>query len=68
MKKQTAVEWLHEQLTSTWYDGKSSNLLLEVAKDMEKDQMLHCYENVFFNDSGSELKFEEYYNETYGDK
>ncbi len=72
MKKQTAVEWLHEQLTSTWYDGKSSNLLLEVAKDMEKDQMLE-FTNSFYDEcvmQGGSLNqsAEEYYNETYEEK
>jgi hypothetical protein len=39
MKKQTAVEWLHEQLTSTWYDAKSSKEVLERAKELEEQQI-----------------------------
>ena len=35
--KQTAVEWLHNELTKTWYDVKSSKDLLEQAKEMEKE-------------------------------
>jgi hypothetical protein len=71
MKKQTAVEWLHEQLTSTWYDGKSSKGVLEIAKEMEKEQILE-FTNSFYDkcvmEGGSlNQSAEEYYNETYND-
>ena len=38
MAKQTAIEWLHSELTKTWYDTKSSQGLLEQAKQMELEQ------------------------------
>ena len=38
--KQTAVEWIHEQLTSTWFDGKSSKEILEIAMESEKLQIM----------------------------
>ena len=38
MNKQTATEWLYEQLTSTWFDKKSGQHILEQAKEMEKEQ------------------------------
>lgn len=38
MNKQTAVEWLYEQLTSTWYDKDSALPILEHAKEMEIEQ------------------------------
>ena len=44
--KQTAVEWLFKQLTSTWYDVKSSQDLLEQAKEMEKKQQGYSEEEV----------------------
>ena len=75
--KQTAVEWLHEKLTSTWFDVKSSKEILEIAKDKEKEQIKQAY-----LDSSEETccsygeeaphddpKFAElYYKQTYGDK
>jgi hypothetical protein len=66
--KQTAVDWMFEQLWETPKDKFAWLWILMEAKEMEKEQMLECYENVFFTDSGSELKFEEYYNETYEKK
>jgi hypothetical protein len=36
--KQTATEWLYEQLTSTWFDKKSGQHILEQAKEIEKEQ------------------------------
>jgi hypothetical protein len=36
--KQTATEWLYEQLTSTWFDKTSGQHILEQAKEMEKEQ------------------------------
>jgi len=77
--KQTAVDYLHERyMYVTWQrniglisekqEDKYRVYYLAEAKEMEKEQMRECYENVFFTDSGSELKFEEYYNETYEKK
>ena len=45
MKKQTAVEWLFEQLTSTWYDTNSSQDIFKQAKKMEKKQMIDFADN-----------------------
>jgi hypothetical protein len=36
--KQTAVEWLYDQLTSTWFDKVSGTDVLKKAKKMEKEQ------------------------------
>ena len=47
---QTAAEWLHEELTKTWYDIKSSQELLEQAKQMEKEQRIKDY-NVGYMDA-----------------
>jgi hypothetical protein len=75
-EKQTAVEWLFKELNRIRIEDESGNIgtlsffiqqdeALKQAKEMEKQQMRECYENVFFTDSGSELKFEQYYNETF---
>ena len=67
MTQQTAVEWMFEQFFKVKWGSMKGNMptIFEEAKEMEKEQMRECYENVFFTDSGSELKFEQYYNETY---
>jgi len=36
---QNSVEWLYEQLTSTWYDKSSSQELLAIAKQMYQDEL-----------------------------
>jgi hypothetical protein len=61
MKKQTAVEWLVEQLKLEGYDHT-----VEQAKAMEKEQMIDAY-NEGSNQNGFPLKHEaeQYYNETY---
>ena len=46
MEKQTAVEWLFVQLTSTWYDTNSSQDIFKQAKEMEKKQMIDFADNV----------------------
>ena len=58
MEKQTAVEWLFEQLTSTWYDTNSSQDIFKQAKEMEKKQMIDFADNV-------RKDAEKYYNEIY---
>jgi hypothetical protein len=68
MKKQTAVEWLIEQIG--WYNIElSSELRFEIdkAKTMEKEQIVHCYEQAYrdgYIDNGK--SGQDYYNETYG--
>jgi hypothetical protein len=76
--KQTAVELLFQQLDEQVYriDRLENRINISISfedmetiksnsKQMEKEQMRECYDNVFFNDSGNELNFEQYYNETY---
>jgi len=70
MKKQTAVEWIHHQLTSTWFDSKTSEEILRIAMESEKLQIMQA-----LND-GKEMavnlvenkSLEIYYEETYGKK
>lgn len=74
-KKQTAVEWLIEQVNSEEYQkafGQTyvSVELIERAKEMEKEQMRIIYDGLL-NNVGTYvlqsdlLNFEEYYNKTY---
>jgi hypothetical protein len=70
MIKQTAVEWIHERLTSTWFDKQTSKEILRIAMESEKLQIMQA-----LND-GKEMavnlvenkSHEIYYEETYGKK
>lgn len=84
--KQTAVEWLIEQINSEEYQkafGQTyvSIELVEQAKEMEKWQMLECWEegqldrkielmphggSALILPSDPEEGFDLYYNQTYG--
>jgi hypothetical protein len=73
--KQTATEWLYEQLTSTWFDKTSGQHILEQANAMEKEQMDKISEDWWvegcaYMKDGKRIyeSFEQYYNETYGGK
>ena len=46
MTKQTAVEWLVEQLKERGYAGEfPPHLLFEQAKEMEKQQIIDAYQD-----------------------
>jgi hypothetical protein len=64
--KQTATEWLYEQLTSTWFDKTSGQHILEQAKAMEKQQIIDSYIEASENPALILDDAEQYYNETYG--
>jgi len=73
MKKQTAVEFLgHELNVKLFYDispelWQQVNEIFKQAKAMEKEQIVHCYEQAYrdgYIDNGK--SGEAYYNETYG--
>jgi hypothetical protein len=68
--KQTATEWLYEQLTSTWFDKTSGQHILEQAKAMEKEQIIDSFGVGCQVEStrliGYQGMAEQYYNETYG--
>jgi hypothetical protein len=69
MKKQTAVEWLWEQIDNTIpfqniQVSQIFNGLLEQAKAMEKEQIIDAYETCRI----SMMTAEQYYNEIYDKK
>jgi hypothetical protein len=65
----TAVEWLYEQILLTPLDIRSINKCLEQAKEMEKQQIVNAWFGGYLNgEIKSELKSEQYYNETYKTK
>ena len=64
--KQTAVEWLVDEIKEASKDGdidflfyKLKKELIEQAKEMEKQQIIDAYEN------GENRSAELYYNETF---
>ena len=71
--KQTAVEWLVEEL-QLYYEGQSKLVyyeIIEQAKEMEKEQIINACNQTDFEDiNGMGIhetitKGEEYYNETF---
>lgn len=72
MKKQTAVEWLEEQIKDIFYVAQSSEMttkfqdVYQKAKAMEKEQIMNAYlegESDADHSDDSALRF---YNKTYG--
>ena len=65
--KQTAVEWLYEQILLTPLDIRSINKCLEQAKEMEKEQIINSYWDGFIKPYSQEMitEAEQYYNETF---
>jgi hypothetical protein len=71
--KQTATEWLYEQLTSTWFDKTSGQHILEQAKEMEKERIEIAYNKgtvhgIDYPESTLPITGEQYYEQTYGGK
>jgi hypothetical protein len=80
--KQTAVEWLIEELGEYFpHDIGGIHLMVEQAKQMEKEQIIEARANGFISSAEGwngevpcmkwtevirETKCEEYYNQTYG--
>ena len=64
MEKQTAVEWLVEQINKHW-DNKdvNSDELIKQAKEMEKEQIMNSWVKGVISDS--DMTAEQYYDENY---
>lgn len=71
--KQTAVEWLYEQILLTPLDIRSINKCLEQAKEMEKEQIIQAIidtvveSNKIYDKEYPEVRYiaEQYYKQTY---
>ena len=64
--KQTAVEWLENQLKLRANDWIEVNLAIEQAKEMEKEQIVDAYWASYKEAQHSGDKTaDEYYNETF---
>jgi hypothetical protein len=68
MSKQTAVEWLFEQLWEEPKDKFTWYALLKQAKEMEKEQIINAFEigSDCIYDLNLPTSAKQYYNETYG--
>lgn len=63
-KQQTAVEWLIEQLPLIQQEGLRD--IIQQAKEMEKERIIHSYNQSWhFRDKPYETA-EKYYEQTYG--
>jgi hypothetical protein len=71
-KKQTAVDYLVEQLIKEGFFKRLPIIAIQQASQMEKEQMKEAaLDNVTTNEKLRkifEIQFEDYYNETYGGK
>ena len=65
-KKQTAVEFVIEKLDKFIEPGNQIivNIILEQAKEMEKEQIINAYERG--DKYKTEISGKQYYKETYG--
>jgi hypothetical protein len=74
MSKETAVEWLEDEIKNYWKSGSVMNHelftgLLNIAKRMEKEQIIQSWHNGYNNQSpmiDEENCGNTYYKETYG--
>jgi hypothetical protein len=71
MKKQTAVEWLEEQIKDIFYVAQASEMtkkfksVYEQAKQMEKEEILDAWTDGYSCGMYQEGLGIDYYNETY---
>ena len=73
MSKQTAVEWLFQELWNRPKDRMVWHHILEKAKEMEKKQMEDVWEDSRVEDFGKDyigkqISFNDYFNETFKTK
>ena len=71
MKKQTAVEWLINELyieMNLSGDGRVLDEILKEAKEMEKEQIIEAYNESFRLRDNPYAIAEKYYKQTYGGK
>jgi hypothetical protein len=70
MKKVTAVQWLiHKLITENEVSLKGENYkLFELAKEMEKEQIIDAYDAGLFDGSMDDVNdriYKQYFNETF---
>ena len=64
--KQTAVEWLMEQLTKNYpLTKESAESIIEQAKSMEKEQIIEAFNQSWHDRMNPYKTAEKYYNQTF---
>ena len=66
--KQTAVDYLFQELWDRPKDKLTWNVLLKYAKDMEKGQIIEAYDSGVWEVGCRNADSEQYYKETYEKK
>jgi hypothetical protein len=66
--KQTATDWMFDQLWETPKDKLAWFKILMEAKEMEKDQMINSYLAGKWDEKFTDRKSEEFYEQTYEKK
>ena len=69
MKKQTAVQWLYDELSQCMHREEVCDLVYKLeqkAKQMERKQITDAYSTYAFDEHGMRIHASQYYNETYG--
>ena len=61
--KQTAVEWLVEDLIHKGIDLKHYQIIIGIAKEMEKEQIINAW--IATDNELQRISAEKYYNETF---
>jgi hypothetical protein len=70
MKKQTAIEWLVNEIPNIDWENSYWRNKIEQAKEMEKQEHSETWDNSLIENKGDnyigkEKSFEEYYNENF---
>ena len=65
-KEQTAVDWLYDQMTQTWFDKVSGSDILKAAKELEKDQIRTAFVVGKWDGKNLDITSMQYYNKTFG--
>jgi len=65
MSKQTAVNWLISQMPFEYTSSRAAFEAIQIAKQMEREQIEDAYNKVHYDKHGNEFTSEEYYRDTY---
>jgi hypothetical protein len=64
-KEQTAVDWLYDQMTATWFDKVSGSDILKQAKEKHEDQVRTAFVVGKWDGKDRDIDSEQYYKETF---
>jgi len=64
-KEQTAVDWLYDQMTQTWFDKVSGSDILKQAKEIHEDQVRTAFVVGKWDGKDRDIDSDQYYKETF---